>query len=783
MVRVVTGKFGKRASGNRNGRSVFMTLLVSFLFVFMIPVLIGSIVYVRIEQIMVDNAYRSNSAMLEQVKHVANGRTQEIEFLMRQIAFHPKQQLLMQKGGSFSSPREQYQFIEFMNELTRYSAYHSLVEDVYVYFGHTDTILTPTMKTDASTFYHQIYKYRGMTFEQFKNEFLLGDHFKTYLRTELDIGSLKGQSKISFVQSLPYGGGRTVGSLVIVINEREFRDLLKEVEGLHLGALYILNRDKEVLIGPADDERIGAYRSRLTGERGEFLYDEDGEEHYVSYVTSTENGWTFLSVFPKRVVLEQVNTVKRWSLATVSACLAFGVLVCVYLTRRHYTPIKHLVGMIVRGRSGVERGRRNELQLIGDTMQALFGKQDELQQKLTTQMPLMRASFLTRLIHGQVDLGSMTASDMEMLDLRFNCPSFAVAVLDIEESSPFMKDDTEREWMLLRFILLNVSGELLGRNGYAFETAKNRVVILLCLTDGTVESKTEVRTFLSQLAAVMKERFKTGMTIGVSGTHEGLDKVAQCYDEAMIALSYKLIEGSEAILYYDKERPADGGVYRFPMELEVQLANYVRNGDWHNTERLLDSLYEMNFGQAGITPDMGRWFFLDLYSTLLKLTHATKTEEEPDFPGDSDPVKWIAESATAGRVLERLKAMYRKICDAAQVGKTDHGEQLYRRITAFIDTHYAENSLGLTMLAEHFGLNPIYISAFFKKHGGENLTDYITRTRIGHAKRLLAEELTVQEIALKVGYASNIVLTKVFKKIEGVTPGQYRMRLRNLKDE
>ncbi len=781
---MVTGKFGKRASGIRNGRSVFVTLLVSFLFIFLVPVLIGSIVYVRIEQILIDNAYRSNFAMLEQVKHVANGRTQEIDLLMRQIAFHPKQQLLMQKDGAFTSPREQYPFIEFMEELARYTAYNSFVEDVYVYFGHSDTILTPTMKTDASTFYQQINTYRGMTFEQYKNEILLGNHFKSYLRTELDIGNLRGQTKISFVQSLPYGGdGRAGGALVIQINEREFRNLLKEVEGLHQGTLYILNRDKDMLIGPKNDERVDAYRSRLVGERGNFLYDADGEELNVSYVTSAENGWTLLSVFPKQIVLDQVNTVKSWSLTTVMACIFFGVLMCVYLTRRHYSPIKHLVRMDVHGRTDVGRGRRNELQFIGDTMQASFGKQDELQQKLTSQMPMMRASFLMRLIHGLVDIQSMSAADLEMLDIRFDFPVFAVALLDIEQGSAFMKEDTEREWMLLLFILINVSGELLGRSAYVFETAKNRVVILFCLPDYSADSENDVHTRLTNLATVIKERFKTGLTIGVSGRHEGMEKIAQCYDEATIAISYKLIEGSEEILYYDKGRLASGGAYRFPTELEVQLAIYVRNGDWHNTERLLDSLYEMNFGQSGITPNMGRWFFLDLYSTLLKLMHTNKQDEGRILPDDSDPAMWMAEPVTAEQMLERLKATYRCICLAAQKGKSDHCEQLYRRITAFIEEHYADNSFGLSMIAEHLDMSSVYISGFFKKHGGVNLTDYIIRTRIEHAKRLLGEALTVQEIALKVGYTSNIVLTKVFKKIEGVTPGQYRAQLRKQKDE
>lgn len=781
------GKVSKVSISNhgQRGRSVFIKLLLSFLFVFMIPVMIGSIVYVRIEQIMIDNAYRSNSAMLEQVKHVANGRTQEIDYMMRQINFHPKLRLLLEKEHTSDTPHDQYQFIDFMEELTRFTTYNNFVEDVYVYFGNSDTVLTPSMKTDSGTFFNYIYKYRGMSLDEYRNDLLLGSHYKSYLRAVVDSSNLRGQSIITYVQSLPLGEMNDIsGSLVVLINENEIRDLLKEVEGLHNGTLYILNRDKEILFGPKEGAQLDAYRGSLIGERGQFLSTEDGEEHYISYVTSSENGWTFLSVFPKKVVLKQVNTVKKWSIYTVLACLAIGTALCVYLSRRHYSPIKELVSMIVRGRSAAaDRSHRNELMFISDTMKSMFGKEHELRKKLTSQMPIMRTSFLTRLIHGQIDFQSMTREDMEMIDIRLAQPWFTVIVLDIEKGSAFMKEDTEREWMLLTFILLNVSHEILDGNGYAFEVAKNRIVVLMNTENDTEEAEAQMNSFLKKLLTMMRERFKTRITAGVSTIHQGLERIAECYDEAMIALSYKLLEGLEAIIRYEKERIVDSGTYRFPTDLEVQLTNYAKNGDWSNTERLLDSLYYMNFGQGRISPAMGRWFFLDLHSTLLKLIEAGRQDGESLFPGENDPAKWMSESATAEQMFARIKEMYKKICFSMQEDRSDHSELLYQKLVTFIDDHYHDNNLGLTMLAEQMNLSPIYISAFFKKHSGENMTDYITRTRIRHTKRLLAEDLTVQDIALQVGYASNIVLTKVFKKIEGITPGKYREQMRNIKQD
>ncbi|WP_245600095.1 helix-turn-helix domain-containing protein [Paenibacillus harenae] len=58
---------------------------------------------------------------------------------------------------------------------------------------------------------------------------------------------------------------------------------------------------------------------------------------------------------------------------------------------------------------------------------------------------------------------------------------------------------------------------------------------------------------------------------------------------------------------------------------------------------------------------------------------------------------------------------------------------------------------------------------------GWNFSDYLTSIRLNHAKKLMADsELTNAQIARLVGYTSDTVFIRVFKKVEGLTPGNYR---------
>nr|WP_275900692.1 helix-turn-helix transcriptional regulator [Paenibacillus periandrae] len=79
------------------------------------------------------------------------------------------------------------------------------------------------------------------------------------------------------------------------------------------------------------------------------------------------------------------------------------------------------------------------------------------------------------------------------------------------------------------------------------------------------------------------------------------------------------------------------------------------------------------------------------------------------------------------------------------------------------------------MIGEAFSLTPSYVSKQFKTYTGEALLDYINKTRMEEAKRLLAlQNLTVTEIAGRVGYADINTFNRIFKKLEGITPGKYK---------
>ena len=99
---------------------------------------------------------------------------------------------------------------------------------------------------------------------------------------------------------------------------------------------------------------------------------------------------------------------------------------------------------------------------------------------------------------------------------------------------------------------------------------------------------------------------------------------------------------------------------------------------------------------------------------------------------------------------------------------------LVREAVTFIRSNI-DQPLSLNRIAATLGIHPSYLSRTFKKALGMTLTDYINRLRIEEAKYLLASSSeSVAKIALSVGYTDPHYFSKVFTKLEHVTPQDYR---------
>ncbi|HEX5707211.1 MAG TPA: AraC family transcriptional regulator [Pyrinomonadaceae bacterium] len=88
------------------------------------------------------------------------------------------------------------------------------------------------------------------------------------------------------------------------------------------------------------------------------------------------------------------------------------------------------------------------------------------------------------------------------------------------------------------------------------------------------------------------------------------------------------------------------------------------------------------------------------------------------------------------------------------------------------------SSLTVADIASRVGVHPFHLSKVFRQFRRETVGDYVQRLRVQHACRLLSEtETPLASVALEAGFSDQSHLTRVFRRLTGMTPGRLRSAL------
>ncbi|SFE71602.1 two-component system, response regulator YesN [Paenibacillus catalpae] len=131
---------------------------------------------------------------------------------------------------------------------------------------------------------------------------------------------------------------------------------------------------------------------------------------------------------------------------------------------------------------------------------------------------------------------------------------------------------------------------------------------------------------------------------------------------------------------------------------------------------------------------------------------------------------------TATRSVGQFKTWVRCIAGAAGslFTRTMAVSPIVQKVKAYIDEHLNEE-LSREQLASIAFVNPAYLSRLFRKETGMVLTDYILKERMDRAAELLSTtDRSISEIADGLSYGNFSYFARLFRKVHGVTPQEYR---------
>jgi AraC-like DNA-binding protein len=225
--------------------------------------------------------------------------------------------------------------------------------------------------------------------------------------------------------------------------------------------------------------------------------------------------------------------------------------------------------------------------------------------------------------------------------------------------------------------------------------------------------------------------------------------------------------GAETFYYRGSMRIASAGRIVALNPGEIHTGTAVTEAGWtyrmlYPRVELLQDIAEDVMGRAWGTPYFPDPVMVDDYLAIRLrdlnhvLEHSTSSLERES---------WL--SSTLGELILRHAAR------APFLAKTRDERWAAQKARAYLREHYAEN-VSLKTLAAAAKLSPFHLVRLFRDEFGLPPHAYLTHVRVERAKTLLSQGWTIADVALAVGFTDQSHLTRRFKRIVGVSPGQYQ---------
>jgi len=255
--------------------------------------------------------------------------------------------------------------------------------------------------------------------------------------------------------------------------------------------------------------------------------------------------------------------------------------------------------------------------------------------------------------------------------------------------------------------------------------------------------------------------------VGIGNAYGSLDQIRQSYQEALNAT----MDTSLPVKYrFYGDMPVLGAVSdgQLGRQREKQLFDQVRLGQW---DFVMDNIMDVihRYANAGTNLLQAQQRILELLWMASRVMSELGIEiDTPTYSLQAQDYRQLR--IETSHLIGQMRQAHEVSYDRLEADKI-------QQIKQYIAEHSHED-ISLDALANKVGLSPIYISKMFKEKLGVNYIDFLTECRIEKAKKLLADsEKSLKEITFEIGYHEPNYFSKVFKKMCGISPTEYRRTL------
>ncbi|TBL78521.1 helix-turn-helix domain-containing protein [Paenibacillus thalictri] len=587
----------------------------------------------------------------------------------------------------------------------------------------------------------------------------------------------KQNDTVHFVKKLPsvLNTKSPKGLLILEIPLKKFSDLISKQS--RLGEVTILDLNYQPIASAnahgIDSGILDQLRQTASFPQGSLKAMSDGISHVVTYNRSAYNGWIYVSVISVREITGESRSIGWFTLFVCLTIIALTAAAAYWMSGRIYSPIRRIYEAALGvNRYEAEYRARDELDYIDNRLRQLSLNEAQMEEQIRQQHYQLKVFFAQRLFLRQITRDELQEK-LKLYGLPHSWRWLSVLTLQIDtlEGTRYRDQDFD----LLMFAIGNMVDELIpaGRWLNPISLDRSQVVVLLSDAPSEEEFRQELGAIAEKIKAHVAQYLNIEISIGISRPFRDLLHAPDAYEEGLAALQYRIRLGTGVILFIDEIEAKEQDPALYPRKEEKILLDAVRAGSREEARTALSEFIAEVLSREP-SPQEYQLVLGELLAHLVELLHGTGRTVHQVF-GEKSLFEHIISARTADETEKWLyAAVMEPLMEILDQHRFTQAVNITESVIQMIHAEYSSD-LQLETCAARLNFHPVYVGRVFRKEAGCSFSEYLSKYRLMQAKSLLKEtDMKISDIAGHLNYQSSATFIRYFRKMEGVTPGQYR---------
>ncbi len=402
----------------------------------------------------------------------------------------------------------------------------------------------------------------------------------------------------------------------------------------------------------------------------------------------------------------------------------------------------------------------------------------DLKIKLNQSFPLLREQFIHEIIcEGKCSAYDRIKENLQYFNIHLSAGKYQVIIVSIDDYRYYCEEIGSEQSKINLFIKRNISEESVSNFTEYFSVMEDIGLVIACsISESNSKS---INLIADKIYKNLTDNTGLRYTISVGKPANRFEELKDSYDSAFETLKRRFYLNASKVIVFDEEaKNFNKNNFNGLMEsYQTRLKSCV---DILNEKQIQEVLEELctKLKEINLEPSDAIKVLVDIFTRLQVENVNFKEAVTESYGFDYSYEKSIILFDTLVELKKYTSKVFTEVIGNLKARCSKKDIKLIEVVKEYILKHYNED-ITLSRVADTVYVNPNYLSEVFKAQTGESFVDYFTRIRIEKAKELIknvkSKTYTVGEL---VGYDDPAYFSKVFKKVVGVSPTEYRNLVR-----